>query len=190
MKDQFYARGQELQNELLQWRIDNLHKIKVDEQEIRKQHGTRLAQIGSSLLSVVEDAAPRQRIIEFLGKEGVREKRNRQAVLVLEALRRIDEIDVTDEDENPNCEECCYLPRDGTVLIMHVTCFANKVARALGNFEEKAPGSKIYISMRETGSHLRSLGFNPKRTKKGNEVFIDSAHLEKKLKQYHSLLND
>ena len=109
---------------------------------------------------------------------------------MLEALRRIDEIDVTDEDEDPNCAECCHLPKDGTVLIMHVTCFANKVARTLGNFEEKAPGSKIYISMRETGSHLRSLGFNPKRTKKGNEVFIDSAHLEKKLKQYHSLLND
>jgi len=190
LKDQFYARAQELQNELLQWRVDNLGRIEVDEQEIRKQHGTRLAQIGSSLLAVVEDAGARQRIIEFLGKEGIREKRNRQAVLVLEALRRIDEIDVTDEDENPNCEECCHLPRDGTVLIMHVTCFANKAARTLGNFEEKAPGSKIYISMRETGSHLRSLGFNPKRTKKGNEVYIDPTHLEKKLRQYHSLLND
>ena len=190
LKNQFYGRGQELQNELLQWRVDNLGRIEVDEQEIRKQHGSRLAQIGSSLLAVVEDAGARQRIIEFLGKEGVREKRNRQAVLVLEALRRIDEIDVTDEGANPNCEECCHLPRDGTVLIMHVTCFANKAARTLGNFEEKAPGSKIYLSMREAGSHLRSLGFNPKRTKKGNEVFIDSAHLEKKLKQYHSLLND
>jgi len=190
LKDQFYARAQELQNQLLQWRVDNLARIKVDEQEIRKQHGSRLAQIGSSLLAVVEDAGARQRIIEFLGKEGIREKRNRQAVLVLEALWRIDEIDVTNEDENPNCEECCGLPRDGTVLIMHVTCFANKAARTLGNFEEKAPGSKIYISMRETGSHLRSLGFNPKRTKKGNEVYIDPTHLEKKLRQYHSLLND
>jgi hypothetical protein len=196
LKDQFYARAQELQNELLQWRVDNLHKIKVDEQEIRKQHGTRLAQIGSSLLAVVDDPAARQRIIEFLGKEGIREKRNRHAVLVLEALRRIDEIDVTNEDENPANDEHggnrngCHLPEDGTVLIKHVTCFANKAARDLGNFEEKSPGTKIYLSMRETGSILRSLGFNPKRTKKGNEVHIDRAHLDKKLKQYHSLLDD
>jgi hypothetical protein len=40
------------------------------------------------LLAVVDDPEARQRIIAFLGPEGIREKRNREAVMVLEGLRR------------------------------------------------------------------------------------------------------
>jgi hypothetical protein len=187
LADEFYNRAQELRNQLFQWRIDNLHKIKVDEQEIRKQYGKRLAQIGSSLLSVVEDAETRQRIIEFLGKEGKREKRNRQAAIVLEALRRIDEIDVNDDDENRG-----RLPKDGYILIKHVTAFANDAARDFGTLKPKAvdgTGAAIYFSVQEVGGILRSLGVKIDRTKLGNEVEIDSSHLQTKLEEYNATID-
>jgi hypothetical protein len=38
--------------------------------------------------------------------------------------------------------------------------------------------------MQEVGSILRSLGFNPKRTKLGNEVSIDTKLVEQKLGEY------
>jgi hypothetical protein len=193
LQEQFYTRAQELQNELLHWRIDNLDRIKVDEQEIRAHYGNRLAQIGSALLAVVDDQEARQRIIAFLGQEGIREKRNREAVMVLEALSRIDAIDVTDDDENPTCndaENCCHLPKDGTLLIKHVTCFANQAARDFGHLKEKAPGTGIYLSMQEVGSILRSLGFNPKRTKLGNEVLVDAKLVQEKLSEYNGVLNE
>ncbi len=191
LQEQFYNQAQELQNELLQWRIDNLHRIKVDEQEIRKQHGTRLAQIGSALLAVVEDAEARQRIIEFLGKEGIREKRNREAAMVLEALERITTIDVHDKDENPpNDNETgtnkngCHLPEEGYVLVSHVTAFANKAARDFGLINEKKQRSGPYLATQETGGILRSLEFKTKRETPGTVVDIDDDLLATKLKAY------
>jgi hypothetical protein len=182
LDDDFYLRAQELQNELLQWRIDNLDRIKVNEQEIRILHGSRLAQIGSALLSVVDDKGARERIIEFLGRTGSWEKQNRNPAIVLEALARIDRIDVNDDDENRR-EAKCYLPKDETVLIKHVSCFANEVARDLGLVDEKRQGTAPYLSMQEVGGIVRSLGFEVKRTSSGNEVTIDPKLLQEKLRQ-------
>jgi hypothetical protein len=155
----------------------------VNEQQIRARHGNRLAQIGSALLAVVDDEEARQRIIDFLGQEGAREKQNRSSAIVLEALRRIDEIDPFDEDQNIQGAKC-YLPKEGYVLIKHVTCFANGAARDIGVVDEKREGTAPHLSTQEVGGILRSLGFDVKRTKHGNEVTIDPEKLREKLAQY------
>jgi hypothetical protein len=109
--------------------------------------------------------------------------------MVLEGLRRIDEIDPADQDQNGKDGEC-RLPIDGTVLIKHVTCFANQAARDFGHLKEKSPGTGVYLSMQEVGGILRSLGFNSKRTKLGNEVLVDAKLVEEKLSEYNGVLNE
>jgi hypothetical protein len=185
VQDQFHNRAQELRNELLQWRFDNLHRIKVDEKAIREKFGNRLAQIGSALLAVVEDEGARQRIIEYLTLTGVQEKQNRAAAMVLEGLTRIEEAVLADEDEEDDGgDDKCHLRKDRIVLLKHVTCFANSAARDFGGLTEKQPGSGVYISISEIKGILRSLDFSVKRAKQGNVVHIDTAHLAKMREKY------
>jgi hypothetical protein len=156
-REEFNARALEIRNKLLTFRINTLLSLRLDESALL-QLEPRRTQIGAPLYCVADDPGFRQRFVEFLEESEADDRSNRPEAVVVEAIRRLVE------------------KGQSTLSVKDVALHAEEVS------EDWAPGQSFHA--RRVGHLVRSLGFQPQRTRKGYQFQADSDKLKSLIEKY------
>jgi hypothetical protein len=146
----FEDEARALRNKLLRWRFDNFARIGADESDMRHLE-PRLGQIGASLCAVAGDEDIRCRLIGFLTDYSEAGKADSPKAVVVQALVKI------------------RAAGSGSAKVGDIAREAGEMAR-----EMDLDG----MTSKRVGMILRSIGFLPKRTKRGFVVALDKAAVD------------
>jgi hypothetical protein len=157
----FYIEAQELRNKLLRWRFENLFHIQSDESKLLALD-PRLTQIGAPLYSVATDEGFRGRLLKFLGDQAEEHDGERPNAMVAEAIRQV----LVNGPKLP-----------ATLTIKTVCDKANEIRADWQSCVEE-------FTSKRTGSLVRSLGFEPRRTNIGYQFSVTQAKLDELVGRY------
>lgn len=139
-----------LRNKLLGWRFDNFSHINANEEYVRDLE-PRLGQIGASLCAVAGDDETMGRLIEFMTAYSEAGKDDSPKAVVVQALAKM---------------------RTAGSLSVRVGDIAREAGETAREMDLEG------MTPKRVGMILRSVGFLPKRTKRGFVVVLDKAKVD------------
>ena len=146
----FYTEALELRNKLLRWRFENYPRIQADESQLLALE-PRLTQIGTPLYSVATDAGFQALLLRFLGEQADEHHKDRPQAIVAEAIQQL-------------LAPPTRLPASLTVKDVSL--------RAAGVSRDWDTGTEESFTPKRTGSLVRALGFETRRTGTGYQFIV------------------